>query len=32
VIKSVNREYPIYEHDAEGVNMVGRVIWAAERI
>jgi phage repressor protein C with HTH and peptisase S24 domain len=32
IIKSVNPEYPTYERDAEEVNMVGRVIWAARRI
>ena len=32
VIRSVNPEYPTYERDAEEVNIVGRVIWAARRI
>ena len=32
VIRSVNPEYPTNERDAEEVNIVGRVIWAARRI
>jgi len=28
----MNPEYPTYERDAEEVNIVGRVIWAARRI
>jgi phage repressor protein C with HTH and peptisase S24 domain len=32
VIRSVNPEYPAYERDAEEVNMIGRVIWAARRL
>jgi hypothetical protein len=32
VIKSINPEYTTYERDAEEVNIVGRVIWAARRI
>jgi len=31
VIRSVNPEYPAYERDAEEVNLIGRVIWAARR-
>ena len=31
VIKSVNPEYQTYERDAEEINIVGRVIWAAKR-
>lgn len=31
VIRSVNPEYPAYERDAQEVNMIGRVIWAARR-
>ena len=32
VIKSVNPEYQTYERDAEEVNIIGRVIWAARRL
>jgi hypothetical protein len=32
VIKSVNPEYQTYERQAEEVNIVGRVIWAARRL
>lgn len=32
VIKSVNPEYQTYERDAEEVNIIGRVIWAAKRL
>ncbi|MGE0424961.1 MAG: helix-turn-helix transcriptional regulator [Reyranellaceae bacterium] len=32
VIKSINPEYQTYERDAEEVNIIGRVIWAARRI
>lgn len=32
VIKSVNPEYQAYERDAEEVNIVGRVVWAAKRL
>jgi phage repressor protein C with HTH and peptisase S24 domain len=31
-IKSLNPEYQTYERDAEEVNIVGRVIWAAKRL
>ena len=30
VIRSLNPEYQNYERDAEEVNIVGRVIWAAK--
>lgn len=32
VIKSVNPEYQTYERDADEVNIIGRVIWAAKRL
>lgn len=32
VIKSINPEYQTYERDADEVNIVGRVIWAARRL
>ena len=32
VIKSINPEYQTYEREAEEVNIVGRVIWAAKRL
>mgnify|MGYP003394135020 CR=1 FL=1 len=32
VIKSINPEYQSYEPDAEEVNIIGRVIWAEERL
>lgn len=32
VIKSANPEYQTYERDAEEVNIIGRVIWAAKRL
>ena len=32
VIKSVNPEYQTYERDAEEVNIIERVIWAAKRL
>lgn len=32
VIKSINPEYQTYERDADEVNIVGRVIWAAKRL
>lgn len=32
LIKSVNPEYQAYERNAEEVNVVGRVVWAARRI
>lgn len=32
VIKSINPEYQTYERDAEEVNIIGRVIWAAKRL
>ncbi|WBQ12848.1 S24 family peptidase [Hyphomonadaceae bacterium BL14] len=32
IIHSVNPEYRTYERDAEEVNIVGRVIWAARRL
>ncbi len=32
IIKSLNPEYQTYERDAEEVNIVGRVIWAAKRL
>jgi len=32
VIKSVNPEYQTYEREAEEVNIIGRVIWAAKRL
>ena len=32
VIKSINPEYQTYERDAEEVNIVGRVVWAAKRL
>lgn len=32
VIKSVNPEYQTYERDADEVNIVGRVVWAARRL
>lgn len=32
IINSVNPEYSSYERDAEEVNIVGRVIWAARRL
>jgi phage repressor protein C with HTH and peptisase S24 domain len=32
VIKSVNPEYQTYERQAEEVNIIGRVIWAAKRL
>ena len=32
VMKSVNPEYQTYERDAEEVNIVGRVVWAAKRL
>ena len=32
IIKSLNPEYQNYERDAEEVNIVGRVIWAAKRL
>lgn len=32
VIRSVNPEYQTYERDAEEVNIVGRVVWAARRL
>jgi phage repressor protein C with HTH and peptisase S24 domain len=31
-IRSVNQEYPNYERQAEGVNIVDRVVWAAKRL
>jgi phage repressor protein C with HTH and peptisase S24 domain len=31
-IRSVNPEYPNYERQAEEVNIVGRVVWAAKRL
>ena len=32
VIKSVNPEYQTYERQADEVNIIGRVIWAAKRL
>jgi phage repressor protein C with HTH and peptisase S24 domain len=32
LIKSINPEYQSYERDAEEVNIVGRVVWAAKRL
>lgn len=32
VIRSVNPQYQTYERDAEEVNIVGRVVWAARRL
>jgi len=32
IIRSVNPDYPTYERDAEEVNVVGRVVWAAKRL
>jgi len=32
VIKSSNSEYATYERDADEVNIVGRVVWAARRL
>jgi phage repressor protein C with HTH and peptisase S24 domain len=32
VIRSLNPEYQTYERDAEEVNIVGRVIWAARKL
>ena len=32
VIKSINPQYETYERDAEEVNIIGRVIWAAKRL
>ncbi len=32
IIKSLNPEYQTYERDADEVNIVGRVIWAAKRL
>ena len=32
VIKSVNPDYETYERDAEEVNIIGRVVWAAKRL
>ena len=32
VIRSVNPDYQTYERDAEEVNIVGRVVWAAKRL
>jgi len=32
VIKSVNPEYHTYSRNADEVNIVGRVIWAAKRL
>ena len=32
IIKSVNPEYQTYERDAEEVNIIGRVVWAARRL
>jgi phage repressor protein C with HTH and peptisase S24 domain len=32
IIKSLNPEYQTYERDAEEVNIVGRVTWAAKRL
>jgi phage repressor protein C with HTH and peptisase S24 domain len=32
IIRSLNPEYQTYERDAEEVNIVGRVIWAAKRL
>ena len=32
LIRSVNPEYPNYERQAEEVNIVGRVVWAAKRL
>ena len=31
-IRSVNPDYPNYERQAEEVNIVGRVVWAAKRL
>ena len=30
--ESVNPEYQTYERQAEEVNIIGRVIWAAKRL
>jgi phage repressor protein C with HTH and peptisase S24 domain len=32
IIKSLNPEYQTYERNAEDVNIVGRVVWAARRL
>jgi phage repressor protein C with HTH and peptisase S24 domain len=32
VIKSVNPECQTYARDAEEINIVGRVVWAAKRL
>jgi phage repressor protein C with HTH and peptisase S24 domain len=32
LIKSINPEYQSYERDAEEMNIVGRVVWAAKRL
>ena len=32
VIKSVNPEYASYERAAEEVHVIGRVLWAAQRL
>ena len=32
IIKSVNPEYQTYERDANEVNVIGRVVWAAKRL
>lgn len=32
VIRSINPEYQTYERDAEEINIVGRVVWAARRL
>ena len=31
IIKSLNAEYQTYERNAEEVNIIGRVVWAAKR-
>ncbi len=32
VIKSVNPDYETCERDAEELNIIGRVVWAAKRL
>jgi phage repressor protein C with HTH and peptisase S24 domain len=32
VLRSVNPEYQTYERQADEVNIIGRVIWAARKL
>lgn len=32
IIKSLKLEYQTHEHSAEGVNIVGRLMWTSKRL